>query len=181
MKLRKIAPPKWSRISRRNGKSQNEMGKVSARQVHLPIINIEATIKKEVSKDWLNPRLDTDGIVRCYGRLGNADLCEEMNIPIIFLKRERYIQLLIEDFQKQVLHVGVKQTLSKEEDIVLKKGKQKSNTYLDYARSIKKNQGGLFKMPAMSLWLKDKLIRSTPFQYTGLVHYIWKTITKKIK
>lgn len=95
-----------------------------------------------------------------------------MIIPIIFLKRERYIQLLIEDFQKQVLHVGVKQTLSKEEDIVLKKGKQKSNTYLDYARSIKKNQGGLFKMPAMSLWLKDKLIRSTPFQYTGLVHYI---------
>ena len=54
-----------------------------------------------------------------------------MTIPIIFLRRERYVQLLIEDFQKQVLHVEVKQTLSKEEDIVLKKGEQKSNTYLD--------------------------------------------------
>ena len=95
-----------------------------------------------------------------------------MIIPIIFLRRERYVQLLIEDFQKQLLHVGVKQTLSKEEDIVLKKGEQKSNTYLDYARSIKKNQGRLFEMAAMSLWLKNKLIRSTPFQYTGLVRYL---------
>ena len=56
--------------------------------------------RKKFPKIQLNPRLDTDGIVRCYGRLRNANLSEKTITPIPFPKRESFVQLFVEDFHK---------------------------------------------------------------------------------
>ena len=64
MKLRKIATPE-------GGISAEEMERARTRWInylqdkhYLQVISGKATIKKEIFKSQLNPRLNTDGIVR---------------------------------------------------------------------------------------------------------------------
>ena len=89
MKLRKITTPEGAI-------SAEDMERARMRWIkYLQVINGEATIKKEVSKIYLNPRLDTAGIVSCYGRLINTIFSEEIITPILLPRRERFAQLLI--------------------------------------------------------------------------------------
>ena len=98
MKLRKIATPEGAISAEEMVRARMTWIKYLQDKHYLQVVNGEATIKKKVSKNQLNPKLDTDGIVRCYGRLRNANLSEETVTPVRPPRREGFVSLFIEDF-----------------------------------------------------------------------------------
>lgn len=56
--------------------------------------------------------MDVNGIIRCKGRIDEADITESAGRPILLPKNEVFTHILIENFHKQSLHSGVPQTLS---------------------------------------------------------------------
>ena len=132
----------------------------------------EMVLNKSLDKSQLNPKIENDGLIRCYGRLNNADFPEETINPILLPTREKIVELLIEDHHKKTFHAGVNHTLAQ---IRIKYWIPKRRTevkgVLRKCSVCQKYQGGSFKMPSMSHWPNNKVIRSLPFQYTGLDYF----------
>lgn len=57
--------------------------------------------------------IDATGLLRCRGRLVNADFCESARLPILLPSKDKSTQLVIERVHGQLLHSGVSHTLSK--------------------------------------------------------------------
>ncbi|KAL5472994.1 hypothetical protein EMCRGX_G027441 [Ephydatia muelleri] len=55
---------------------------------------------------------DTDGVWRCKGRLGNADLQENTKYPIFLNRKHHLTALVVQDCHTRVMHNGVKETLT---------------------------------------------------------------------
>lgn len=132
----------------------------------------EVALKKEIATSQLNPELDPDGIIRCHSRLTNADLPQETILPILLPRKERFIQLMIEDTHRKLFHTGVNHTLSHiRRKYWIPQGRAEIKFVLRRCRTCRKHQGGPYRMPAMSPWPRDKLTRSVPFQKTGLDYF----------
>ena len=71
----------------------------------------EMVLNKSIVKNQLNPKIENDGLIRCYRRLKNADLPEETISQILLPTREKIVELLKEDHHKKTFHVGVNHTL----------------------------------------------------------------------
>ena len=56
--------------------------------------------------------LDEDKIIRCKGRINNADTTEESKNPVLLPSRHRYTELLIRERHDHVHHNGVRETLN---------------------------------------------------------------------
>ena len=68
--------------------------------------------KRNNVQHQLNLQLDTDGLLKCQGRLGNAELTKAAKQPKLPPKDAYFTRLVIEDAHSRVLHSGVSQTLS---------------------------------------------------------------------
>ena len=129
----------------------------------------EMVLNKSLDKSQLNPKIENDGLIRCYGRLNNADFPEETINPILLPTREKIVELLIEDHHKKTFHAGVNHTLAQiRMKYWIPKGQAEVKQVLRKCNVCQKYQGGPFKMLSMSPWPSNKVIRSLPFQYTGL-------------
>jgi len=129
-------------------------------------------LKKQVTNNQLNPKLDSDGVVRCYGRFNNAAWDPGTITPVLLPREERLVQLMIEDYHKKLFHAGVNHTLSQiRMKYWIEKGRAEVKKVLRQCKICRKYQGGPFKMPQMSPWPKEKLTRSLPFQHTGLDYF----------
>ena len=89
------------------------MEKVTTRQTQSSSYQWSSNDQERSFQKSLNPRMDRDGIVKCYRRLRNFNLSEKIITLILLPRRERFVQLLIEDIYKQSFHSGVNDTLSK--------------------------------------------------------------------
>ncbi|XP_046863330.1 uncharacterized protein LOC124457083 [Xenia sp. Carnegie-2017] len=56
--------------------------------------------------------LDGDHVLRCHGRLKNSSLDLESRTPVLLPKESRFVQLLICEFQHNVKHSGICDTLT---------------------------------------------------------------------
>ena len=103
-------------------KNRDELkyGEVSAEEVQaaerLWIRSIQESLSNERNYDQLHAQLglfrDEDGIVRCRGRIGNADLQYQSKFPA-FLPRNRHLTtIIIRQCHKNVFHNGLKSTLN---------------------------------------------------------------------
>ena len=55
----------------------------------------------------LNPKPDDEGLLRCDGRLQNADfLSDDVKYPIILPRKNWVTRLIVKHFHKQRNHVG---------------------------------------------------------------------------
>ena len=132
----------------------------------------EIVLNKSIIKSQLNPNIGNDGLIRCYGRLSNADLAEETINPILLTTREKVVELLIEDHHKKTFHAGVNHTLAQVRmKYWIPKGQAEVKRVLGKCNVCQKYQGGPFKMLSMSPWPSNKVMRSLPFQYTGLDYF----------
>jgi len=68
--------------------------------------------KKSKIIHQLNLQLDLNGLVRCHGRFGNAELTQGARFPKLLPKDEYFTELVINDVHAKILHSGVSQTLS---------------------------------------------------------------------
>ena len=134
--------------------------------------NGNLTLNKQTATNPLNPKLDPDGIIRCYGRLTNADLPQETITPILLPRKERFVQLMIEDMHRKLFHAGVNHTLSQmRTKYWIPQARAEIKYVLRRCRICRKHQGGPYKMPLMSPWPKGKLSKSIPFKKTGLDYF----------
>ena len=62
---------------------------------------------KKQKQSQLNPTIYSARIARFNGRLVNSDLTEESKIPILLLRTENFIKLLIIKIYGQTCHGGV--------------------------------------------------------------------------
>ena len=69
-------------------------------------------LNKSIVKSQLNSKIENDGLIRCYGRLNNADFPEETINPILLPIREKIVKLLIEDHHKKTFHARVSHILA---------------------------------------------------------------------
>ena len=68
-------------------------------------------LHKHIKRNQLNPKIDDDGIIRCYGRFTYTDLPQEAKTPILLPRNEKFVHLLVEDYHKTMFHAGVNHIL----------------------------------------------------------------------
>ena len=76
---------------------------------------IGAAQRDHIKKDWMKQftlYLDSDGIWRCRGRLGNADLPYNTKHPVILPRDHPFTKLVVRRAHQRVIHSGVKDTLN---------------------------------------------------------------------
>ena len=76
---------------------------------------IHSTKKGEKSnlKRQLNLQVDPNGLLRCHGRLDNAELTQAAKHPKLLPKNSHYTRLVTMDAHCRVLHSGTSQTLAR--------------------------------------------------------------------
>ncbi|MEW8544134.1 MAG: hypothetical protein AB2693_11425, partial [Candidatus Thiodiazotropha sp.] len=130
--------------------------------------------------------LDNENILRCHGRLENAELTEGARIPILLPKSDRFTQLLIERTHGHSLHVGVSQTLALvRQKYWIPRGRSAVKAVLLKCSVCRHSEGGPYKMPSMPPLPTKRVSQSAPFSYSGVDYfgplYIkTKTETKKV-
>ena len=67
------------------------------------VIESIETDKPNNLKIQLGIHMDTNGLLRCHGRLGNAEISEGARQPILLPKRSRYAELTIYIYHRKVL------------------------------------------------------------------------------
>ena len=68
--------------------------------------------RKNNTVHQLNLQLESNGLLRCHGQFGNADLTQGAKFPKLLPKDEYFTQLVINDVHTKILHSGVSQTLA---------------------------------------------------------------------
>ena len=171
-KLKNIPTPKEVPTSDEIQVARKQWIKALQNKHFLHTENGKTKLNKTTAENQLNPKLDEDGIIRCYGRMTNANLPQETITPILLPRKERFVELMIEEYHKRLLHAGVNHTLSQiRTKYWIVRGRVEVKNVLRKCRICCKYQGGLFKMPPMSPWPKNKLTQSAPFKHTGLDYF----------
>ena len=101
-------------------------------------------------KDQLGIYLDSENILRCHGRLENADLTQGARLPMLLPKAAKYTQLIVDRAHRKSLHVGVSQTLSLiRQKYWIPGGRSAVKTVLLKCSVCRHYEGGPYKMPSM--------------------------------
>ena len=125
-----------------------------------------------IIKSQLNPKIENDGLIRCYGRLSNGSLPEETINPILLPKREKVVELLLQYHHEKTFHAGANHTLAQVRmKYWIPKGRAEVKRVLEKCNVCQKYQGGPFKKLSMSPWPSNKVVRPLSFQYTGLNYF----------
>ena len=147
----------------------------NARMMWIKHVQKEATkqlVEKKKNKkeaNNLNLQADTNGIIRCYGRLTTINLGDEDANPIYLPKKNHFTKLVIKEHHERLFHAGTSHTLSFiRRTYWIPHGRTEVRSAIFRCGTCKKYQGGPFKMPNMSPWPRIKVTRSSPFTHTGL-------------
>ena len=68
--------------------------------------------KFEMWKKQFGLHVDENGLLRCKGRLGNADLPVSTRHPVLLCKKHPLTSLVVREAHERVMHNGVKETLT---------------------------------------------------------------------
>uniref|UniRef100_A0A914WWH6 Integrase catalytic domain-containing protein n=1 Tax=Plectus sambesii TaxID=2011161 RepID=A0A914WWH6_9BILA len=141
--------------------------------------------KKNQLIDQLGVSLDEEGILRCGGRLSNADKEETMKYPILLPRKTHATQLIIRDRHELALHSGVQHTLAQlRQEFWILKGRIEVRKAIKSCLLCKKYSVGPYNLPKMPAFPKERVQQANPFQYTGLDYLgpLWiKSVNEKFK
>lgn len=137
--------------------------------------DIIISIKKNKAnnyKDQLGLYLDGHGLLRCGGRLGNADICEGARHPWLLPKNSKLTDLIIEKYHKNALHIGVAQTLGLvRHRYWIPHGRSVVKRVLRHCAICRRHEGGPYKMPLMPPLPNKRVSKSVPFTCTGIDYF----------
>ena len=120
-------------------------------------------------QEQLNITRSEDGLLRCHGRLENSDLTEGARSPKLLPRKDHFTKLTIEAVHKRCLHAGVSQTLATlRQEYWVPKGRMEVRNVLNKCLICTRYEGGPYKMPKMPHLPKERVSKSTPFNFTGL-------------
>jgi len=120
----------------------------------------------------LGLKLDGDGVIRCHGRLHNAELPYDTKFPKLLPSKDHLTSLIIKDRHEKALHVGVSHTLAAvRQTFWVLRGRATVKRILNGCLTCKRYEGGPFPMPAMPPLPTSRVTRSTPFSHTGVDYF----------
>ena len=116
--------------------------------------------------------LDTDRLLRCRGRLENAEVCAGARHPLLLPKHHRYTDLVIQMYHKTSLHTGCSQTLSPiKQKYWIPQGRSAVRKVLKTCTLCRRHEGGPYKMPLMPSIPTERVSVSAPFTYMGVDYF----------
>ncbi|MCP4490541.1 MAG: DDE-type integrase/transposase/recombinase [Gammaproteobacteria bacterium] len=125
--------------------------------------------KRSKMGDQLGIYLDSDGILRCSGRLANANLPHDTKFPKLLPRQSDLTKLIIEDVHQ---HCGVQQTLATiRNEFWIPKGRLVARSQLRKCVTCSKVTGAPYKLPPMPQLPVERITKSRPFQYVGLDYF----------
>lgn len=128
--------------------------------------------KKDNLQAQLNLHLDKNGLIRCHGRLANAELTQGAKSPKILPKKEYFTKLTVLHYHQKVLHSGVSQTLAQiRQEYWVPHGRALTKLILKSCLTCKRAEGRPFVMPEMPPLPRERVARSVPFEFTGVDYF----------
>ncbi|XP_053403147.1 uncharacterized protein LOC128558271 [Mercenaria mercenaria] len=125
--------------------------------------------KKCTIKQQLGVFIDKNGLLRCRGRLENANISDAARYPILLPKKDHFTRLIIERAHKQQLHSGLSQTLSAVRyKFWIPSGRATVRSVIRQCILCRKIEGGAYKMPPMPPFPKGRVTEAVAFERTGL-------------
>ncbi|XP_065180039.1 uncharacterized protein LOC135810477 [Sycon ciliatum] len=120
-------------------------------------------------QDQLGLRLDAEGLLRCHGRLDNAQLPEDATRPMLISRHSKLSTLIIREVHARLIHAGVSHTLAQiRQKYWLPQGRAAVKAVLSKCVICQKHEGQPFRLPQMPQLPAERVQQSHPFQYIGL-------------
>ncbi len=174
----KIVHAPISAIKQASPLSTQELNKVQTHwERHAQISSygdvFKALENKEKHSLILNLRLQIDekGLLRCRGRLANADLPYDEKFPKLLPSYHKLTELIIQHTHKQACHSGANHTLSKiREKYWIPNGKVVTKNAIKNCVLCKRHQGLPYAIPPAPPLPKERLTEGHPFSYIGIDH-----------
>ena len=153
-------------------KAEEFWTKYVQRQQYYEVVESIYKSKFNNLKCQLGIYVDSHGLLRCTGRLQNAELCENTRHPILLPKIHRYTDLIIEKIHKTALHTGVSQTLRlMRQKYWIPQGRSAVRKVLLSCTTCRRHEGGPYRMPLMPPLPAKRVSESPPFTYTGVDYF----------
>ena len=112
---------------------------------------------------------EVDGIMRCHGRLNQAELREETKTPILLPKYHPLTHLVIRSCHARVFHSGENQTLSElRQTYWVAKGRQEVKKVIRNCTKCLKVKGKPFSTPTVGDIPSARVTRARPFERVGI-------------
>ena len=113
--------------------------------------------------------IDEQGMLRCKGKLDNAELTEGSRRPVLLPNSDNFTRLVIEKTHRQSLHSGVSQTLSQvRHRFWIPKGRAVVRQVIQKCSVCRRHEGGPYRMPPMAPLPPLRVTEAIPFSRTGL-------------
>ena len=113
--------------------------------------------------------LDSDGLLRCGGRIHNAPVSELMKFPYLLPSRHNFTILVIRNAHVSHLHSGVNATLTTlRQQYWIPSARQRIKTVIRKCVICKKTSGRPYAMPDPPPLLKSRVNQLDPFSVTGV-------------
>ena len=112
---------------------------------------------------------DKDEVLRCYGRLSNAEMPEDAKEPILLPKYHPLKDLMILRAHERALHGGVKDTLAKlRSQLWVLRARQQIRKMRKKCVTCQRYEGRPRKVPAMADLPDFRMKQSRPFSHVGV-------------
>ena len=120
-------------------------------------------------KEQFDVFVDKEGILRCRGRLTNANLPTEMKYPVLLERRSTIALLLVKDCHVRVGHGGVNSTLTEVRSRYwIVQGRQLVRQVIRNCFLCKRYQGRSYPVPPPPPLPPLRVEEKPPFWYTGI-------------
>ena len=113
---------------------------------------------------------DQDGVMRCQGRIGNAETVPySAKYPILLPAEHYFTRLCVLDAHRKVLHCGVKATLTElRSRFWLVRGRSMVKKILHGCALCRKHEGPAYHIPPPPLLPTFRVQEAPPFSHTGV-------------
>lgn len=142
------------------------------RQLQKRMFPEEVQGKKTSLTGSLSLFCDTNGILRCDGRLAHSDLSYDAKYPILLPKESEFTERLIKETHEKNLHVGVAHTLSIiRQKYWIPQGRSRVQKTISKCARCVKHGGGPFKLPKTPALPEERVNYTHSFAYTGVDYF----------
>ena len=119
--------------------------------------------------EQLGVKADSNNILRCHGRLSNADVSYDAKYPKLLPRDDHYTFLVVMDCHERIMHAGVSHTLSQVRySYWIPHGRATVRKILKKCVPCRRHLTGPYVMPRMPPLPRERVSQSLPFTYTGL-------------
>lgn len=112
---------------------------------------------------------DVDGLLRCNGRMKNADWSFDKRHPVLIPRDCKFSEDFVIKTHRENYHMGTNHTLSKVRELYwIPRGKSYVQRILKTCPECIKHKGGPFKLPPAPALPPERVNYTAPFTYTGV-------------